>query len=94
MMGKKLERIEKIGINFGGFLWGGGWGVSQSNPKHTTFLFLFLFGTDSNKQSGLLNPSSNSFTSFTSFTLSLLDRVAIRTYNFVFVILTSSVLKF
>ena len=92
MMGKKLGRIEKIGINFWGFLWGGG--VSQSNPKHTTFLFLFLFGTDSNKQSGLLNPSSNSFTSFTSFTLSLLDRVAIRTYNFVFVILTSSVLKF
>ena len=88
-MGKKLGRIEKIGINFWGFLWGGG--VSQSNPKHTTFLFLFLFGTDCNKQSGLLNPSSNSFT---SFTLPLLDRVAIRTYNFVFVILTRSVLKF
>ena len=36
MMGKKLKRIEKIGINF---FWGGedlGRSVSQSNPKHTT----------------------------------------------------------
>ena len=36
------------------------------------------------QQTGILNPSSNSFT---SFTLSLLEKVTIGTYNFVFVIL-------
>ena len=41
MMGKKLEKIEKLGINFFFFLEGGslGWkgvSVSQRAPKHTT----------------------------------------------------------
>ena len=35
MMGKKLEKKKKIGVNF----FGGGWkGVSQRDPNHTTQL--------------------------------------------------------
>ena len=47
------------------------------------FLALFLFDTHS-KNMGFLNPF---FNTFNSFTLPLLDKVTIGTYNFVFVIL-------
>ena len=47
------------------------------------FLTLFLFDTHS-KKIGFLNPS---FNTFNSFTLPLLDKVTIGTYNLVFVIL-------
>ena len=41
MMGRKLERIEKIGISF----WEGlGRVVFESDPKHSTYVFpLFYF---------------------------------------------------
>ena len=55
--------------------------IKKKNCYCLNFLTISLFGTHSKKS--LLNPSSNSFA---SFTLSLLDKVTIGTYNFLFVI--------